>query len=140
MTANPSELLPHGPRAVLVETILAHDDTSLHCVARIPSTSSFGVDGSAPTYLAIEICAQAAALHQAITGGSQRRAKGLLAQVSSMSLDARPLRAESPCEVTVRRRSQAFGFASWTVSLSQDGRVAAEGNLTTFIDSDVDAR
>ena len=134
MRGSPADLLPHGEAAVLIESVSIVEDDFLECVAVIPAASAFARGGRAEPWLAVEICAQAAALHEALQGGAGARpVQGMLAQVDDMSFEDVTLAVDRPCRVTVRRASRAMGFAAWDVTLEQDGRAAAAGRITTFM-------
>ena len=134
MSLRPADLLPHGDAAVLIESVSSIEDDYLDCVAVIPGASAFASGGTAQPWLAIEICAQAAAVHEALTrGAGHRPVQGVLAQVDDMRFEDVALVVGRPCRVTVRRVSQAMGFAAWDVTLDQAGRAAAAGRITTFV-------
>lgn len=60
------ELLPHGPAARLVGSVVELDAESVLCRASAPVESPYGDGDTISTLIGVEMAAQAAAVHQAV--------------------------------------------------------------------------
>ncbi|HET7676047.1 MAG TPA: 3-hydroxylacyl-ACP dehydratase [Gammaproteobacteria bacterium] len=71
---HPSELLPHAGRAVLIDEIVADSTDAIDVIARITATHPYYVHGrGVPSWVGIELMAQAIAAHAGLTGRRERR-------------------------------------------------------------------
>lgn len=70
------DLIPHRGPALLLDQVVAHDDTETECTARIGSEMQYVASGRADAALAMELIAQAVAVHVGLqnrwSGGAPR--------------------------------------------------------------------
>lgn len=132
------ELVPHRGAMLLVQDIVAADPASLTARAAVSPANPLTVEGLAPSWLALEAAAQAAALHEALAraGDSGPRSEpkiGYLVSVRDAALGS-PFPAGAPLLVAVRGAGGAGGLATYEVevALEADGRQVARGRLGTF--------
>lgn len=70
----PSELLPHAGPAILIDAIVADAADTIDAVAHITAAHPYYVDGrGVPSWIGIELMAQAIAAHAGLTGRRERR-------------------------------------------------------------------
>lgn len=83
------QLLPHGPAARLVDSIVEIDAESVLCRASAPVGSPYGDGDTISTLIGVEMAAQAAAVHQAflrIESGREPSASGLVVRARKLEL------------------------------------------------------
>ena len=131
-------LVPHRGSMLLVLEILAADPASVTVRAAVSSANPFAAAGLAPSWLALEAAAQAAALHEALARSSEAGPTsapriGYLVSVRGAELGA-PFAAGAPLLVTVRGAGGAGGLATYEIEvvLEADGRPVARGRLGTY--------
>lgn len=132
------ELVPHRGAMLLVREVLAAGTESLTARAAVSPANSLIDAGRAPSWLALEAAAQAAALHEALARSSEPGSPsepriGYLVSVRDAELGA-PFAAGTPLLVTVRGAGGAGGLATYEVEvgLETDGRPVARGRLATY--------
>jgi predicted hotdog family 3-hydroxylacyl-ACP dehydratase len=136
-TPPPIELLvPHRGSARLVERVLAWRDDSLECVGRIPPKSPFVSDGSAPSFVGLELAAQAAAAHEALgrqrSGGAPDVAVGYLVGIKDARFRVARLRVGADLRVTVRLVGGAPPLAIYSVRVELAGVECVSATLSTY--------
>ena len=130
------EVLPHGPGAILISGVSVIDGPRIECVGRVPASSPFVRDGIAGAWVAAEMGAQAAGLHQAFaqgTGLAPRRIEGFLARIRHLVLHAPVLPVDAPLTVSACLEGQALGFAAWAIRVDDGTKPLASGTITTFL-------
>jgi predicted hotdog family 3-hydroxylacyl-ACP dehydratase len=132
------ELVPHRGSMLLVRAVLAAGAESLTARAAVSPANPLVAAGLAPSWLALEAAAQAAALHEALgrsaePGTPSAPRIGYLVSVRDAELGA-SFAAGAPMLVTVREAGGAGGLATYEVEavLEADGRLAARGRLATY--------
>jgi len=132
---DPRELLPHtGPMALLRE-VLEGDDTSLVCAAMIGGTSPLANRGGAPAMVALELAAQAAAVHHAggaSAGNHGRVARGYLVRARDVRLRGRTLPADRALRVEVRLEGSAPPLAMYRFNIRAGEDEVAAGRISTW--------
>lgn len=91
-------MLPHSGNMVLLDAVLEHDASTIHCVARRHHAidNPLRIDGRLPAWCGIEYAAQAMAVHQGLCASDGAPpARGFLAVArdvvqGSTDLDGRP--------------------------------------------------
>jgi len=132
------ELVPHRGAMLLVRAVIACDPASLTARAAVSPVNPLVVSGLAPSWLALEAAAQAAALHEALAriaepGSPSEPRIGYLVSVRDAELGA-PFATGAPLLVAVRGAGGAGGLATYEVevTLETDGRPVARGRLATY--------
>ncbi len=136
-----SELLPHDRPMMLLDELLAADDSSLHCALTVREDGLFDSAGSVPAYLGLEYMAQAVAAYS----GYQARLKGGQPKVGFL-LGTRNFQCNSPrlscgarLEVSAHCVVQAAsGMASFDCQVSGAG-IAQSARLSVYEPGDTDA-
>jgi predicted hotdog family 3-hydroxylacyl-ACP dehydratase len=136
-TAPPIELLlPHRGAARLVERVLAWRDDSLECMGRIPPESPFVSDGSAPSFVGLELAAQAAAAHEALgrrrSGGATDVVVGYLVGIKEARFGVARLRVGADFRVTVRLLGGAPPLAIYAVRVELAGLEYVSATVSTY--------
>jgi 3-hydroxymyristoyl/3-hydroxydecanoyl-(acyl carrier protein) dehydratase len=133
-----SALVPHRPPALLVRAPWSMSGEGLRCRAVIPGDSPFAVDGRAPSFVALEAAAQAAALFEALRrrgqGGCGGTQVGYLVGIRNARFDAPFLPACSSLDVTVALSGLAPPLAVYDVSVALSGHACVTGSVSTFIE------
>lgn len=116
----PERLIPHRGPARLVEAIVdAQLDAGLVvCRGRVPAESPFAHGGLAPAVIVLELAAQAAAVHHALSVLSDDPPRqGYLVAVRSASFHAADVAVGVPLLARVRRTGQAGPLATYDVQV-----------------------
>ena len=82
-------LLPHSGTMVLLDAVVDHDASAIHCLARRhhAADNPLRMDGRLPAWCGIEYAAQAMAVHQGLCAGNGAQpARGLLAVARDVML------------------------------------------------------
>ena len=96
--ADIARLLPHSGDMVLLDAVVDHDTSAIHCLAQRhhAADNPLRMDGRLPAWCGIEYAAQAMALHQGLCAeNGARPARGFLAvardvMLTSTDLDGLP--------------------------------------------------
>ncbi len=108
-------LLPHRAPMRLVEGIVARLPDGIVCRARLPEGCPLAGDGEAPTYVAIEMAAQAAAVLEALArseGGEAPSPRvGYLVSVRDAIFPSGPIPVGRPVEVRLRESGRGGTLA-----------------------------
>ena len=129
-------LLPHSGPARLLTQVLEVDGNEARCLGRVPLDSPFVEDGHAPSYLGLELGAQAAAVLEALAqrgaAGASGPRIGYLVGVRDARLSTLAIPAGAPLEVSVRLVGSAPPLALYAVRVLGDGVEYAAGTVSTF--------
>ncbi len=126
-------LLPHGPSMVLLDRVESRAEDSIVCYSRCHREPGNPLcrDGSLPAATALELAAQAAALHGAI--GGEGSVGGMLVLARDLHFARRDLDVDDEeilVAVTILRRSRAGCSVSFRVGPNESpyvqGRVAIQ--------------
>ncbi|HXV77556.1 MAG TPA: hypothetical protein VD788_14680 [Candidatus Polarisedimenticolaceae bacterium] len=139
---DPAALLPHDGVARFVDRVLELDADRIVCAGRIPEGSPFAVAGRAPSFLAIELAAQAAALLEcARREGPSRRARlGYLVRVRRAEFGGPFLAVEQTLRVHVRRSAAAPPLYRYDAEVESAGERCFAGSISTFVETERAAR
>jgi predicted hotdog family 3-hydroxylacyl-ACP dehydratase len=128
-------LLPHRGPALLIEAVDALSADGITCWGLVPSESPFAADGWAPSFLGLEMGAQAAALFEALRREHQANDAaprlGYLVGIRHAQLAA-DLPVGRRLRVTVRPAGGAGPLGVYDVSVGEDGVEFARGSLSTY--------
>ncbi|HET7921531.1 MAG TPA: 3-hydroxydecanoyl-ACP dehydratase [Gammaproteobacteria bacterium] len=127
------ELIPHAGRAVLIDGVLDDTDDRIHAVAAITPAHPFFVAGrGVPSWVGIELMAQAIAAHAGLNGRREQRAPR-----AGMLLGTRRYRATSAwfsdsmqLDVFAQREfGDSGGLAACACRIECAGRLLAEASI-----------
>jgi predicted hotdog family 3-hydroxylacyl-ACP dehydratase len=126
-------LIPHRGAALLVEAVDSVSPDGISCWGRVRPESPFAAEGWAPSFLGLEMGAQAAALFEALRrehheGGPRL---GYLVGIREASLSA-DLPVDRRVHVTARAAGGAGPLGVYDVSVDLDGVEFSRGLLSTF--------
>ena len=132
--------LPQRGPALLVTEVLEATPQSSCCVARVPATSPFLRAGGFPSYLTLEMGAQAAAAAESL---ARRRAQpddtaaaepqaGYLVGVRRASFARALLPGAADYRVQTRRLRSAPPLRAWQVEVTLAGSPVASAEVSTF--------
>lgn len=129
-------LIPHRPPALLVEGVHALTPEGITCWGLVPRESPFAADGGAPSFLGLEMGAQAAALFEALrrrdeASGTGAPRLGYLVGIRDAQL-TRDLPIGRRLRVTARPVGGAGPLGLYEVSVGEDGVEFARGLLSTY--------
>jgi len=100
----------------MVDTVLETFADGLVCRGRVSARSAFAsADGRVPAVAALELAAQATAVHQALGTPAAPATRGYLVAVRSASLHTEHVGAEVPLVATVRRAAEKGPLATYDV-------------------------
>lgn len=135
-TVDPGALLPHSGPALWIERVVAWSRETLNCVGRIPEAHAAVNGGEAPSFVVVELGAQAAALHEALLAeGPAREAAtrpGYLVRVRGLELDRPTVAAGAPLEARVRSDGGAGPLALYRLEVLAGGSPVARGRIATW--------
>jgi predicted hotdog family 3-hydroxylacyl-ACP dehydratase len=98
---SPDALLPHAPPMVLLDEVVGFDGDVVRCRRTVRSGQPFVVEGRLPALVGLELLAQAAAVHRALSSGG-RAAKGVLVGAPRIDLHREAFRVDEVLDVEVR--------------------------------------
>lgn len=128
------ELIPHRGEAVLLESIVSHDDNVTLCRARIDATMQYVKGGRADAALALELMAQAVAVHVGLnrrwSGGTPKA--GYVVGVPRMDFFGGDYEVGDEIEVLVRIDFHEGPVGRFDGRVTVQGEKRAEGSLTVF--------
>lgn len=129
-------LLPHTQTARLLVSVLRHDQHEIEAIGEIPSDHPLVTDGVAPNLLGIELGAQAAAAHEALTreaetGRSQPRI-GYLVRVRSVVFSTPDLPVACPLVISAQLDGTAPPMAMYRFTVSRGEAALMLGQLSTY--------
>ncbi len=127
--------VPHAPPALLVESLLARGPAGARACGLVPAVSAFAVGAVAPSYLGLEIAAQAAALVEAL---GRERGKGgprvgYLVAIRQARCYARTLPVGVPLDVFVLPAGSAPPLSIYEIRVEREGRLLVSGTISTWI-------
>lgn len=128
--------LPHAGPARLVTRVVEIGADAIVCEGTVPPASPYASSSSAPTWLGVELAAQAAALlearaHQADLAG--KRPIGYLVRIRDVRC-ARPAFAVGiPLRIHVHRLSAALPLFVYRISVTAGGAELLHGEISTYL-------
>lgn len=130
-------LLPHRPPMRFVDAVCAAGAEGADCRARIPPGCALVADGAAPALAAIEACAQAAAVWEAVRrgadGGAAGPRVGYLVALRDVALHAAVVPAGAPFTVSVRLEAAALPLTHYRAEAALDGSTLLLGTFATVL-------
>ena len=140
---SPASLLPHGEIIRFAQRIVACDPNHLECTARIPSSSPFVRDHRVPSFILIEVAAQAAGLLWVLQGAGSHSPKsaaagselqGYLVSVRAARFSTATLSADRDLRVLVDLDGAAPPLWTYRFRIELDGDCSGEGSLSLYVD------
>jgi len=134
---DPAELLPHAGPALLITAILdAHED-GIVCEGRVPAGHAYAPGEVYPSFVAIEMAAQAAAVSAALSSIAADAEwvpqVGYLVRARRIRWTRESLPAGETLVVRVRHTGGAGALRLHRVSVALDGAEVLTGDLGTFV-------
>jgi len=131
------DLLPHeGPARLLVRVVDSSPD-SIVAEAAVERTAPYVIDGAVPSYVALEMAAQAAAALEAIEsrrqGDGSAPRTGFLVRARRVRLEAAEFAPARPLRVTVQRIARAGPLHTYRARVSSPDGPLLDGELSTFV-------
>ena len=132
-----ADLLPHTGVARLLTEVLDISTTAIRGTGRIPAGHPLARGGAAPSLLAVEIGAQAAAAMEAIgRPGAPHAAPepqaGSLVRIREATFAQSSLPVETPLEVTAELIGSAPPLAMYRVRVTLQASVVVEATISTY--------
>lgn len=128
-------LLPHSGVARLLTAVSSCRDGIIEAHGTIPAGHPLCVDGKAPTYLGVELGAQAAAAMEALdrvdASGMASPRVGHLVRVRDAALFASHLPVDTPLLVTAILRGSAPPVAIYDIEVSASGHALMRAEIST---------
>jgi predicted hotdog family 3-hydroxylacyl-ACP dehydratase len=124
------DLIPHAGAMCLLDEVFRWDDTSLQGLSRsaaAPANPLRRGDGRLGATSAIEIAAQAMALHGRLCAGSGGPIPGMLVSLRDVRLHRPVLDSAGPLAILVRRLSGDARGASYDFTVAADDATLLEG-------------
>ena len=128
-------LVPHRGPALFVERVVQWNADSIECVGRIPPDSACVSEGFAPSFVALELAAQAAAALEALLrrrSGQAGPLAGYLVGVKEARFQVLRLGAGDELKARVRLIDSAPPLATYEVRLEREGMECAFAILSTY--------
>ena len=133
---DPQEILPHDAPARFVHAILSVDGATIVCEAGVPHDSPWVEDGRCPSFVGLEIAAQAAAALEALrvsgADGSPRKRLGYLVRVRHLRAAVSWLPAGERLVARVCRQGLAGPLHVYSATLSLRDQEILRGGFSTF--------
>ena len=129
-----ADLIPHAPPARFIRGVVEVLADGIVCAAEIPSSHPLAEEDRVPSFLGLEMAAQAAAVLEAL--GRSERAPGprlgYLVGLRDVRLGAPHLTTDRPMRVEVRLHGSAPPLAMYRVSLGDPGVEVVTGMISTY--------
>jgi 3-hydroxymyristoyl/3-hydroxydecanoyl-(acyl carrier protein) dehydratase len=127
--------VPHFPPALLIDSLVARGSSGARGRGLIPADSPFAVAGHAPSYLGLEIAAQAAALVEALgrEGAVGEPRIGYLVAIRQARCYVRSLPVGEPLDVVVLLAGSAPPLSIYEIRIERAGRLLVDGTISTWI-------
>ncbi|HEV7498493.1 MAG TPA: hypothetical protein VGQ33_00760 [Vicinamibacteria bacterium] len=114
-----ADLIAQRGTARMVDTVLETFADGLVCRGRVSARGPFAsADGRVPAVAALELAAQATAVHQALGASGASVTHGYLVAVRSAILHADDVEAGVPLMATVRRAAEKGPLATYDVAVA----------------------
>jgi predicted hotdog family 3-hydroxylacyl-ACP dehydratase len=133
---SPEALIPHRGPALLLGAVVEAADDRLVASAAVPHGSAFAAQGLAPSFVALEVAAQAAAAFEALrrrrAGGDPEPRVGYLVGARDVVLQT-GLPVAFPLQVTIRLDAALPPLSTYLFEVVAGGAVAANGTISTYM-------
>ena len=132
-----ASLLPHRGRAILVEDVVALLDDGIECRGRIPPDAALAREGRVPSFVALELAAQAAAVLEALrrrepAGAAASPRTGYLVSLRGVVMERPEIPVGAPLSVSLKSSGQAGGLGLYEAVVACEGLVCVRGVVGTF--------
>lgn len=135
--ADIARLLPHSGNMVLLDAVLEHDASTIHCLALRHHTADnpLRIDGRLPAWCGLEYAAQAMAVHQGLCAGSDAPpARGFLAvardvMLTPIDLDGLPGELHIHAEKIIAESGRSL----YQFHLSSQGQTLLNGRVAVVL-------
>ena len=132
-----ASLVPHRGRALLVEDVVALLEDGIECRGRVPKDAALARDGRVPSFVALELAAQAAAVLEALRrrGGGEAATgprTGYLVSLRGVVMERSEIPVDTPLSVSLKSSGEAGGLGLYEAVVACEGLVCARGILGTF--------
>jgi predicted hotdog family 3-hydroxylacyl-ACP dehydratase len=132
-----ASLVPHRGRALLVEDVVALREDGIECRGRIPPDAALARNGRVPSFVGLEMAAQAAAVLEALRRRDDGTAPagprtGYLVSLRSVVMEQPEIPVGVPLAVSLKSVGQAGGLGLYEASLECQGLVCVRGVVGTF--------
>jgi len=129
-----AERLPHAGPALLVERAVDVTEDVIRCTARVPANSPFRTGDRAPAFLAIEMGAQAAALHDLVAQDAhcEPDRHGFIVAVRDTTFHELDLPADATFDVEARRDVSMPPLFNYSVRVNANGKLLVEASISTY--------
>lgn len=131
-----AELIPHGPRARLVDRIVSVEAQAIVCLGSVPARAAYVRDGSFPSFVLLEMAAQAAAAFEiasAREGGAEARpGVGYLVRAQAVTSRLARVPAGIAIELRVERTGSAGALQQYACVARHDGAELFSGRFSTL--------
>jgi len=133
-----AELIPHSDGMLLLDRILAHEETFTVCGTSADRSLLFAnSDGSVPSWVGLEYMAQCAAVHGELANRRRGEAPrpGLLLGSRRLEIHAEAFAAGEPLEVMARHHMGESGLVAFDCSIrsASSGETLVEGRVNLYL-------
>ena len=138
------DLLPHTGTARLLTGVLRSGPGFIEATGRVPAAHPLATGGRAPSFLGLELGAQAAAaleaLERAAAGEDRRPHVGYLVRVREAAFSSPSLPVETPLHVKALLTGAAPPLAIYRIEVSVGGGELLRATLSTHSGTGAEAR
>ncbi len=136
-SADVESMLPHGPPARLVSTVVDITLDSISCEGLVPARSPYVHEGRCPAFVGLELAAQAAAILEAYgktRGNSQQGQIGYLVRARKVLCERRDFPADAALRTRVARIGAAPPVFIYEIEVSDSAGCLLRGEISTYVD------
>ena len=131
------QLVPHRGSALLIERVLEERVDGITCSGRVPAGAPLVRDGRVPSFVGLEMAAQAAAAYEGLQRLRQSPQDepriGYLVSLSDVAVERPEMAVDVPFVVTVRSLAGVSPLFRCEAMVEGDGGVYVRGVLTTMV-------
>lgn len=129
-----AHLVPHAPPMLLLDEVVAHDTTGIHARMVLHEGRPFVVDGGWSGVVAMELLAQAAAVHRGLLADGAPARAGFLVGVPGLTLDPGRTPVGAVLDVHVRILwGDDTGLTTLEGEVLHGQRVVAQGRVQVYV-------
>lgn len=132
-----TELIPHRPPLLMAEEVVELRPDGALCRGRVHPDSPFVTAGAAPSFVALEMAAQCAALLEALDrwrkGGAAAPRVGFLVGVRNATFAPEPIPAGRTLTIDLRAVGAAPPLTIYEARVADEGREYFSGSFSTFV-------
>ena len=129
-------LIPHRPPMLFVHRLLGEADDGATCLGRVPHACALVTGGVTPTFVALELAAQTAAVWEAWrrsrTGTGAVR-MGYLVSIKDVVLRRSTIPADADLFASIRLVVAAPPLTTYAVEVVVEGGLALSGTIGTYL-------